>query len=447
MTIDYSIELQAENIYDKRTKEYFQEVLSGYIQGNYRSALVVLWTVAVSDLIFKLQELSEIYEDSNAKNILDTIKEIQDKNPENPQWERELIELIKKRKYFDTYVITQLKNLQNERHLAAHPVIKKDKLELYQPNKETVRAYIRNILENLLTKPPLLKKEIFSKLLEDLSEKKDLFANKEELEKFLIKKYLNKMPTSIKKYIFKHLWKMVFSLNDEKAKENRIINFQTLSILYSTNKELLLDFLCEECNYFSEKISKNLGNKNILGLIALFLFHFPEIIEKCLQQEVKILIINSIKKDERLYGMAYFIFSTPKEYIDFIKKKIIEENNEDYFNVFINSLKRSEDLIKFAKDNDVINDLIEIYLHLFSRSKSYDEADKRFNNLIKPILEYINKDQLIMLIEIINKNNQIYGRGQAYYEHQLVKEKCNKLCNENFDWSKYPKFINSIKND
>lgn len=400
MTIDYSIELQAENIYDKRTKEYFQEVLSSYIQGNYRSALVVLWTVAVSDLIFKLQELSEIYEDSKAENILNKIKEIQDKNPKNSQWERELIELIEQSKYFDTYVITQLKNLQNERHLAAHPVIKKDKLELYQPNKETVRAYIRNILENLLTKPPLLKKEIFSKLLEDLSEKKDLFANKEELEKYLIKKYLNKMPTSIKKYIFKHLWKIVFSLNDEKAKENRIINFQTLSILYSTNKELLLDFLCEECNYFSKKISENLEDELILLLITFFWFYFPEI-ERCLFDEEKKLIINAIKKDEKLYGVAYFIFNNPKEYIGFIKKKIIEENNENYFNVFINSLKISEDLIKFAKDNDVINDLIEVYLHLFSRSKSYDEADKRFNNLIKPILEYINKDQLIMLIEII----------------------------------------------
>ena len=37
MLSNYSIELEAEDIYDANTKEYFQEVLSSYINGNYRS--------------------------------------------------------------------------------------------------------------------------------------------------------------------------------------------------------------------------------------------------------------------------------------------------------------------------------------------------------------------------------------------------------------------------
>jgi len=34
MTSEYSIELQAENINNIKTKQYFQEVLSSYINGN-----------------------------------------------------------------------------------------------------------------------------------------------------------------------------------------------------------------------------------------------------------------------------------------------------------------------------------------------------------------------------------------------------------------------------
>jgi len=144
--------------------------------------------------------------------------------------------------------------------------------------------------------------------------------------------------------------------------------------------------------------------------------------------------------------MSYFIFQNPKEYINFMREEIINENNEIYFYFPINSLNMSKDLILFSKENEIIEDLIEIYLYLFAKSRSYDEADKKFNNLIKPILEFINKQQLIELIEIINKNDQIYDRGQAYYDHQLIKQKCDELCKDDINWSKYSHFINSIKN-
>lgn len=445
MTLDYSIELQAENIYDNKTKEYFQEVLSSYIQGNYRSALVVLWTVAVTDIIFKLQELSEVYEDSKAKGILNEIKKLQEQNPKSPKWESKLIELIQEKKYFDTFVITQLFNLQNDRHLAAHPILKKDELELYQPNKETVRAYIRNILENLLTKPPLLKKETFNKLINDLASKKDLFADIKELEKFLIRKYFSKIPNSVKEYIFKRLWKFVYSLNNKEAKENRGINVKALRVLFFTDEELFINFLCKEETYFSEKILEHLNDEQILSSVIYFWF-FSYRIEQCLSEESKNLIKNAIKKNEKWYGMSYFIFQNPKEYINFMREEIINENNEIYFYFPINSLNMSKDLILFSKENEIIEDLIEIYLYLFAKSRSYDEADKKFNNLIKPILEFINKQQLIELIEIINKNDQIYDRGQAYYDHQLIKQKCDELCKDDINWSKYSHFINSIKN-
>lgn len=59
-----SIEDAAERIVDPRTRSYFQEVLQTYVNGNYRSAIVMLWTVVICDLVYKLRTLAEVSEHS-----------------------------------------------------------------------------------------------------------------------------------------------------------------------------------------------------------------------------------------------------------------------------------------------------------------------------------------------------------------------------------------------
>ena len=65
---------ESEKIYFTKTKEYFQEVISSYSNGNYRSAVVMLYSICICDLLYKLQELKDIYNDSTAINILQTIE-------------------------------------------------------------------------------------------------------------------------------------------------------------------------------------------------------------------------------------------------------------------------------------------------------------------------------------------------------------------------------------
>ena len=80
------ITLQDEDkIYFSKTREYFREVLSNYYNGNYRSAIVMLYSIAICDLLLKLQELKEIYNDKNATTIptktsVTEIKKDTDKN-------------------------------------------------------------------------------------------------------------------------------------------------------------------------------------------------------------------------------------------------------------------------------------------------------------------------------------------------------------------------------
>lgn len=92
MTIDeYSIEARAMRIYDARTSEYFTEVRGGYKAGNFRSAVVMLWSVAVCDLVFKLESLKDLYSDKTADDILREISKMQEAADRSSAWEKKLL--------------------------------------------------------------------------------------------------------------------------------------------------------------------------------------------------------------------------------------------------------------------------------------------------------------------------------------------------------------------
>ena len=74
---------EADDIYFSKTKEYFNEVLSNYANGNYRSAVVMLYSVAICDLLFKLQELVDMYNDSVAGDILREVEKCRNSNDNN----------------------------------------------------------------------------------------------------------------------------------------------------------------------------------------------------------------------------------------------------------------------------------------------------------------------------------------------------------------------------
>ena len=110
--------VNAENIYFKQIKDYFREIISSYDNGNYRSAMVMLYSTIVCDLLLKLKELSDVYNDKKAEKILKEINE-ERKKKGNSAWEWELIETIRERTElrisFDSYSFLLMKLLESWR--------------------------------------------------------------------------------------------------------------------------------------------------------------------------------------------------------------------------------------------------------------------------------------------------------------------------------------------
>ena len=194
---EFSLERITENIHYAKTKGYFQEVLSSYNNGNYRSSVVMLWSVAICDIVYKLQHLVDLYDDAAAKEILQEVTAIQDADHKSSAWELKLLDDVHDKTYLlDSSEYEDLRYLQKQRHLSAHPVLNSDR-ELHSPNKETVRSLLRNTLEGLLVKPPIYTQRIMRELLEDISESSDVLNSREKVKKYIESRYLSRTKPTV----------------------------------------------------------------------------------------------------------------------------------------------------------------------------------------------------------------------------------------------------------
>ena len=84
----------------------------------------MLYSVVICNLIYKLEELRDVYNDATSKKILLEIEGLQQANPKSPDWENKLVEMIADRtKLLEISDVENINQLQKHRHLSAHPVL------------------------------------------------------------------------------------------------------------------------------------------------------------------------------------------------------------------------------------------------------------------------------------------------------------------------------------
>lgn len=425
---NFSLEETSEKIYFSKTKEYFNEVLSSYHNENYRSAIVMLWSVVICDIIYKLNHLVDIYDDKQAKNILKTIERIQTNNPKSSEWEIKLIEESwNNTQLIDNVEYTYLDFLQKQRHLCAHPVLTGN-AELHSPNKETVRSLLRNSLEYVLTKPPFYTSRILDEILSDISNNSSALQTERNMRRYLESRYLNKMNSKTEVKIFKSLWKLVFRVEDERCNSNRLINFCALKIIATRNKDEIQAEISSNQDFFSN-ISENTEIINFLiELISIRDFSF---IYEYLTEYAKVQINHKI--DTSIDGkiMAWFIKTDLNSHYNDLDNWI----STDHPDFDENQIKKLRSLYDSDEWDNLFCKLISTY---YGSSTSYNEADRKFYNLISYI-DMFDEDCFRFLLQKIEDNNQTWGRGRARIDHLDLKNKILATI-PNFDFTPYPNF-------
>jgi hypothetical protein len=425
-----SIDQYAEKIYHTKTREYFQEVLQSYVNGNYRSATVMLYSVVICDLVYKLKELVERYDDDKAKQILEEIKRVRERDVRSPDWENKLVEFVYERtNLLEVQDYTYIEHLKQHRHLSAHPVL--DQMDiLFNPNKETVRAHMRNILEGVLVKPPILSNEIIISFVEDIASVKDTLVKSGALERYVTTKYFNHISTLLEKRIFKSIWKFVFKLINPECSENREVNFEVIKIMLNRSRQEILEFIEEEKGHFSDIAD---SEETISYLVELCSMYPP--VYDSLEAHAKILITAAIGDNNMLFIKAVFLSESVKEHFEFVDNKI--NDPDDSYTL------QSEDvtfLEKLADENDCNSEFYKMMINNFATSPNFDAADSRFENCILPYLDRFRHQELLLLLESINSNNQIYNRRKSMNDNNIIKSFSDQILGEDYDYSEsYPK--------
>ena len=403
------IESLYENINKKESQEYFKEVLISYQNGSYRSAIVMLYSVVISDILYKLKDMVSIFNDEKAKKILDEIQEMQSRNPNSPEWEKVLIEKVKeKTKLIDVLLHQNISHLKILRNLSAHPVIDRNDL-LISPSREDVIAQIRNMLEQLFVKPSIFTKDVEDQFFEDLDEKKDYLIDDSQLEKYIQKNYLQYFNDYIVKNVFRGLWKFTFELDNRKCKLNRDINYRTLQILFKQKNNLLSGELKED--YCKEHISFDHNYK--FNLLVKFIAK-NNIFEN-FDDFTKEMLKNNIKNDENLTFIAYFLNDNVFKHLKVIEKEL--ESNCDYEEV---KMEYATILYNICKYEGALNEFLDLSINIFRNSHSFDIANNKFDVFIEPYLSDFNKEQVKQILSSFDQNGQISGRRRANGDLKII---------------------------
>jgi len=432
---DFSLDLNSEKIYSPKTREYFKEVIKSYYNESYRSAIVMLYSIVIADLVYKIADLKGLYNDDIAKDILKEIEEMQEQNPNSPDWEKKLIETIKKRtNLLEPADYQNILSLQKYRHLCAHPVIDQS-YELYSPNKETTRAFIRNSLEGVLLKPPLLSRKIFADFLENISEIKHTLVNSDELEKHLTAKYLKNLPKKVESHIFRSLWKITFKVDNKEANRNRDVNLKVLKILCSRSYDSKIQAIKGEVDYYSD-----IDKKRIYHLL-LFFNSFQGVFD-ILNDSLKIIVTKKIESDADYDALALFVTKDIPKHIEKIIQISSSSSWDSKYQFLEIQAQTITEIYHIAIQDGFEKEGKMLLINIFGNSDNYDTADTRFRNLIDPFLNTFDKIDLENIIKAINDNSQIYGRRKGRESNWKIKQQMNKISNNGFKYHKYPNFKN-----
>lgn len=426
---EFSIELAAEQIVDTRTKSYFTEVLSSFVNGHYRSAAVMLWSVVISDLVYKLQELRDLYQDSVATSILDSVQARQTANPTNPEWEPYLLDEVNTRtQFFEAGEHQHIAAIHRLRHLSAHPVLSSAHL-LFEPNKETARAAIRNALESVLLKPPIFSRKVVINLVQDLAARKALLPDTASLRMYLEAKYLRNLHPTVKLELIRTLWKFCFRLSNPDADANRDINLRALTVVHDRDSLDFRNLIRQNADQFSEVAAGGAPLTAIVRFLAKC-----DGIYTTLTNAAKVPIAAFARTDINLLTEASYLNDSFAAHITELSGLPVEQ---------LSTLSDDSWLALLAKADQANQkqEAFRIAVKLYCASGGFNTADSAFARFIRPYASEFNTERMNEVLAGIESNNQTHWRGRARTDHPLLKARADEL---GIDLTPYPNFRDTL---
>lgn len=397
---------------DEISKTYILEAIKCYKGGGYRSCIVATWVALVYDFIGKLHELS--FHDDNAKALYKKIEDFRIKNNINGilDFERKLLDIMKNDyELLSPVEYSDLNRLNEDRNLCAHPSLREETTP-FQATPEIARYHLRNVIEYVLSKPPVQGKSALERIKQML--KSPYYPkNEEEIEVFLSDSPLGRAKDNLKIQFVNLLVSNIVSENSDIEIKKRCT--KTLPVFISMNYELIKSKLFKKI----AKIPVDIVDKQMY-YYCVILLKVPELLEYTSESDI-IRMKQYIQSDAPIHSLKHF-------YRQDVFKVAIEERIEALDN---------KDLVRFLV-SEPINKFLEKLIHNFSDSNSFDAAAYRFSSYILPLSSHFSKAQISQIIQAIINNYQI---NHSFAMDEYYLEFCEKINHEAIDVAVWKVFI------
>ncbi|UJF32180.1 hypothetical protein [Paenibacillus hexagrammi] len=422
---DYSLDLASERIKHPKTKEYFREVMSSYAIGNFRSAVLSLYAVVISDLVFKLKDQVERENDPGAMRILQEVEADKKRDVTSSRWEMMLVDKISQEtKLLELSDKANIEYLKDHRNLSAHPnILDTEDNVLFTPNKETVRAHIRNMLEGVLTKSSAHTAKLVDLIITKLPQIYDLADDESEYDRMFMKRYLGEMNEKAVVSLFKKLWKFTYRLDDKDCEDNRDVNARTIELINRMYPDLVIKCLTDDPAYYSQvSLDKEQLNK------IIDLFNQSPRLFTLLDEDVQKQMDAEIKRNSSRYVRSWFLSGSPEDHLISATQYLRSRN---FSNI---SLHKFGEL---ARQVNKMDDYRKMLIKYFSNAGSYQDGYMRFDH-VRRKLDDFNEEQFKELLNVMNSNKQIYNANGCSGMVDDIQEAAENNLGGKIDLSPYP---------
>ena len=423
---------QIENL---EIRSYFSEVISCYENHNYRAAILVLYTVILYDLTYKLEELRDEYEDSNAKQLLEEVHKKINSPGDKSSWENLLLDKLYESKDFeivDDNLWSTIQAVKLKRNLSAHPSFDKEQ-QIYQPTRELTLGFIKEIYETLLTKSAHFMSRGLERVFESFEQKKSHFNIRNFYEdskdnnyeyNYFYNRFYSRMSMPLKKKFFKNVWTLTFEKNNEEL-ENNFLNLFVIIKVLEQDEALFKDFI--EGKLKSDKIKDIIDLDIPINKFILFLNFYPDYYQY-LHSDVQ----GRIEKKFKGINHYLFLWYTKDSISEYIEMIMSDDNIKDLGGISSDQIKLFNFICKEKGIIEVFNKfLLKILEKYVPDWLGFDDANRIMEKFILPYLNDFKEEDYFEYAQIRKLNNQIYGRDRDSEDNRIL---ISKMKEQGFDY-------------
>ncbi len=403
------------------SRKYFEDVLQSYYSKNYRASVLLLYSLTIDDLYYKLVLMNDKHY-YNLNQELEKIEQLSKNESKYSEIEDEIYLIYKEKKILNHDTLDCLEFFKKIRNKCAHPSFFKE--ERYNPYQEEVYMIIRRVYYDILIKEAFIK-DPYELMKSDIENKDwgnitDILIGFEKHEDnyavfsvYFIEKYFEKFTDNNFLKLFNTLVKLIILKNEEWSRINQYKNM------------LLMESMI---NYLSSK-----GKINILYNV----YDWSKITEENLIDD----------NDVQIYNREWFALTNMYKILDLVpkfKEEIKNQNDVSYKFLKEKLLQRSEYIIEYWQIfYNTFNELLEniknrefsFYLNLLNNASylekeikikvlkmlfekvptfnGFNEADKACDILINiATKENLNNNDINEILNLMNNNSQIYSKSR-----------------------------------